>query len=141
MPEDAWDAQIREVDDAEQLQAEMDTLATRFTEVQKNSILENYAFVPAQVKPISYLTSMFLHAGWLHLIGNMWFLWLAGFILADRWGRSIYPIFYLFAGVVASLVHAMFNPATLAPALAASPAVASLMAAFLMPFPTPQTYI
>jgi len=39
------------------------------------------------------LTSMFLHIGWLHLIGNMWFLWLAGFILEDRWGRVIYPIF------------------------------------------------
>jgi membrane associated rhomboid family serine protease len=135
MPEDAWDAQIRQGDDPEQLQAEMDTLATRFTEVQKNSILENYAFVPAQVKPISYLTSMFLHAGWLHLIGNMWFLWLAGFILEDRWGRAIYPVFYLLAGVVASLVHAMFNPESIAPALGASGAVAALMGGFLVRFP------
>ncbi len=135
MPEDAWDAQIRGVDDPEQLQVEMDTLATRFTEVQKTSILDNYAFVPAQVKPISYLTSMFLHAGWLHLIGNMWFLWLAGFILEDRWGRAIYPIFYLLAGVVASLVHALFNPESIAPALGASGAVAALMGGFLVRFP------
>jgi membrane associated rhomboid family serine protease len=133
--EDAWDAQIREVDDSEQLQAEMDTLAQRFAMEEKTSIMENYAFVPAHPKPISYLTSMFLHIGWLHLIGNMWFLWLAGFILEDRWGRVIYPIFYLLAGVVASIFHAMFYPASLAPALGASGAVAALMGGFLVRFP------
>lgn len=134
-PEDGWDAQIRQVDDPEQLQAEMDTLAERFAEVQKSSILENYAFVPAHPKPISYLTSMFLHIGLLHLIGNMWFLWLAGFILEDRWGRAIYPIFYLLAGVGASLFHVMFYPGSLAPTLGASGAVAALMGGFLVRFP------
>ena len=91
--QDAWDARIRRVNDPAELQAEMDSLSQRFAEEEKDSILENYAFVPAHPKPISYLTSMFLHTGWLHLIGNMWFLWLAGFILEDRWGRVIYPIF------------------------------------------------
>jgi membrane associated rhomboid family serine protease len=130
-----WDAENGQEEDAEQLQAEMNTLAERFGEVQKNSILENYAFVPAHPKPISYLTSMFLHIGWLHLIGNMWFLWLAGFILEDRWGRVIYPIFYLFAGVGASLFHVMFYPESLAPTLGASGAVAALMGGFLVRFP------
>ncbi len=134
-PEDAWDAQIREVDDREQLQAEMDALAQHFTEVQRNSILENYAFVPAHPRPASYLTSMFLHTGWIHVIGNMWFLWLAGFVLEDRWGRVIYPIFYILAGVGASLIHALFNPTSLAPALGASGAVAALMGGFLVRFP------
>jgi membrane associated rhomboid family serine protease len=133
--EDAWDAQIREVEDPQELQAEMDTLAQRFTEMQKNSILENYAFVPAHPKPISYLTSMFLHIGWLHLIGNMWFLWLAGFILEDRWGRVIYPIFYVLAGIAASLVHTISNPSSVAAALGASGAVAALMGGFLVRFP------
>ena len=133
--EDAWDLQIREVDDPEQLQAEMDTLAQRFAEDQKNSILENYAFVPAHAKPLAYLTSMFMHIGWFHLIGNMWFLWLAGFILEDRWGRVIYPIFYILAGIIASIFHAMFYPASLAPALGASGAVAALMGGFLVRFP------
>ena len=134
-PEDVWDAQIREVDDPEQLQAEMDTLAQRLAEMQRSSILENYAFVPAHPKPISYLTSIFLHIGWLHLIGNMWFLWLAGFILEDRWGRVIYPVFYILAGVAASLVHAMFNPSSLGPTFGASGAVAALMGGFLVRFP------
>ena len=103
--------------------------------MQNNSIIENYAFVPAHPKPISYLTSMFLHTGWLHLIGNMWFLWLAGFILEDRWGRVIYPIFYVLAGIAASLVHTISNPSSLAAALGASGAVAALMGGFLVRFP------
>lgn len=134
-PEGAWDAQVRDVEAPEELQAEMDKLSARFTEVLNNSILENYAFVPAHPKPISYLTSMFLHIGWLHLIGNMWFLWLAGFILEDRWGRVIYPIFYLLAGIAASLVHTIANPASLGAALGASGAVAALMGGFLVRFP------
>ncbi len=97
--------------------------------------MENYAFVPAHPKPVSYLTSMFLHIGWIHLIGNMWFLWLAGFVLEDRWGRVIYPIFYLLAGIGASLVHAMFYSHSLTPTLGASGAVAALMGGFLVRFP------
>src|SRR5258708_9209228 len=78
---------------------------------------------------------MFLHIGWLHLIGNMWFLWLAGFILEERWGRVIYPIFYLLAGIAASLVHTISDPSSIVPALGASGAVAALMGGFLARFP------
>jgi membrane associated rhomboid family serine protease len=133
--QDAWDARIRRVSDATELQAEMDSLGQRFAEQETSSLLENYAFVPAHPRPLSYLTSMFLHNGWLHLIGNMWFLWLAGFILEDRWGRVIYPIFYLLAGVAASLFHVLFHPGSLAPVLGASGAIAALMGGFLVRFP------
>lgn len=78
---------------------------------------------------------MFLYTGWPHLIGNMWFLWLAGFFLEDRWGRTIYAIFYLLAGVGASVFHVMFYPGSLAPTLGASGAVAALMGGFLVRFP------
>jgi membrane associated rhomboid family serine protease len=134
-PQDAWDAQIRLVEDPEQLQSEMDSLGQRFADIQKNSILENYAFVPAHPKPISILTSMFLHLGWIHLIGNMWFLWLAGFVLEDRWGRVIYPIFYIVAGIGAILFHAMFYPSSIVPTAGASGAIAALMGGFLVRFP------
>jgi membrane associated rhomboid family serine protease len=134
-PEDAWDARIRTVTDPEELQKEMDSLSERFAEEEKRSILDNYGFVPAHPRPITYLTSMFLHTGWLHLIGNMWFLWLAGFVLEDRWGRVIYPVFYIIAGVAASIIHAWFNPGSIAPALGASGAVAALMGGFLVRFP------
>jgi membrane associated rhomboid family serine protease len=133
--EDAWDARIRAISDPEELQAEMDSLAQRFEEQEKSSILDNYGFVPAHARPITYLTSMFLHTGWLHLIGNMWFLWLAGFVLEDRWGRVIYPAFYILAGVAASIIHAWFNPDSIAPAVGASGAVAALMGGFLIRFP------
>lgn len=129
------DGELLAVDERQELQSEMDNLAQRFQEIQKSSILENYGFVPAHAKPISYLTSMFLHLGWFHLIGNMWFLWLAGFILEDRWGRVIYPVFYLLAGFVASIFHAMFYPHSIAAAVGASGAVAALMGGFLVRFP------
>jgi len=125
----------RLLEDPEQLQATMDSLAQRFHETQEKSVLQNYAFVPYNPKPISYLTSMFLHTGWLHLIGNMWFLWLAGFILEENWGRIIYPIFYVLSGIGASLAHAAMYPHSVIPCLGASGAVAALMGGFLMRFP------
>jgi membrane associated rhomboid family serine protease len=134
-PEDAWDARIRQVDDPVELQSEMDTLSTRFEDFQRNTFVARYAFVPAHPTAISYLTCNFLHVGWLHLIGNMWFLWLAGFILEDNWGRAIYTIFYLLAGAVAAQIHAWFNAGSLVPMMGASGAVAALMGAFLVRFP------
>lgn len=133
---DAWDAKIRLMEDPASLQREMDSLAEQFSSMQDRSVLEQYAFTPAHPKARSYLTANFLHGGWLHLIGNMWFLWLAGAILEDTWGRIIYPTFYLVAGAAALQFHAWLNPGSLAPTLGASGAVAALMGAFLIRFPT-----
>ena len=132
---DGWDARIRLIDDQTALQQEMDSLAEQFSSAEQTSVLEQYAFTPAHPKPIAYLTANFLHGGWLHLIGNMWFLWLAGAILEDTWGRLIYPIVYLLAGAAALQFHAWLNPGSLAPTLGASGAVAALMGAFLVRFP------
>ncbi len=134
-PEDVWDAKVRLVEAPAQLQAEMDSLSARFEYLERNDFLAKYAFVPAHPTAIAYFTSMFLHFGWFHLIGNMWFLWLAGFILEDNWGRAIYTIFYLVAGVVATQIHAWFNPGSYVPLLGASGAIAALMGAFLVRFP------
>jgi hypothetical protein len=82
------------------------------------------------------ITANFLHGGWLHLIGNMWFLWLAGAVLEDTWGRLIYPAFYMIAGVLALQVHAMVNVGSMTPTIGASGAIAGLMGAFLVRFPT-----
>src|SRR5258708_7152757 len=59
---------------------------------------------------LTILTSMFLHAGWLHIIGNMWFLWIFGDNIEDYLGHFVYLIFYLLCGVVASLTHILLNP-------------------------------
>lgn len=132
---DAADARYRTTDDVEKLQDEMDSLTLQFHDLTEQSVLLNYGFVPAHKKAIAYLTSMFMHAGWLHLIGNMWFLWLAGFILEENWGRSIYPAFYLLGGIVASQIHALAYPNSIVPCLGASGAIAALMGAFLVRFP------
>jgi membrane associated rhomboid family serine protease len=133
--EDSWDAKIRMMDDQESLQEEMNSLASQYSKVEASSLLEQYAFIPAHPRPASYLTANFLHGGWLHLIGNMWFLWLAGFVLEDTWGRPLYTAFYFVAGAAAMQVHAWTNAGSLTPALGASGAVAGLMGGFLVRFP------
>lgn len=134
-PEDDWDVNIRTVEDAASLQTEMDGLSQKFEDLVRNTLLGRYGFLPAHPTAVSYLTANFLHAGWLHLIGNMWFLWLAGFILEDNWGRAIYSIFYLLAGAVAIQFHGWIYPHSFVPYLGASGAVAALMGAFLVRFP------
>jgi membrane associated rhomboid family serine protease len=131
----AYDARIKMMEDTSKLQDEMDALNAQFVSLSKTSIVEQYAFVPAQPTAISYLTANFLHGGWLHLIGNMWFLWLAGFVLEDVWGRWLYSVFYLIAGVAALQFYAWSNPGSITPTLGASGAVAALMGAFLVRFP------
>ncbi len=134
--QDAWDARMRLEEDQAALQEQMDSLASRYTELESSSIEGKYAFVPGHASATAYLTANFLHGGWLHLIGNMWFLWLAGILLEDTWGRLIYPAFYMIAGALALQVHAMANPGSLTPTIGASGAVAGLMGAFLVRFPT-----
>ncbi len=132
---DGWDARLRLTTDPEALQAQMDSLAADYTKLTAESITERYAFIPAHPKPMTYVTANFLHGGWLHLIGNMWFLWLAGFVLEDVWGRAIYSIFYVVAGAAALQFYAWTNAGSIIPCLGASGAVAALMGAFLIRFP------
>jgi len=132
---DPYDAKLKMIEDPSKLQAEMDSLNIQLVKLSKTSILEQYAFVPAHPTAISYLTANFLHGGWLHLIGNMWFLWLAGFVLEDVWGRWLYSAFYLVAGAAALQFYAWSNPGSITPTLGASGAVAALMGAFLVRFP------
>jgi membrane associated rhomboid family serine protease len=131
----AFDARIKMIDDEQQLQEEMDSLTAQYVKLSSSSIAEQYAFVPAHPNALSYLTANFLHGGWMHLIGNMWFLWLAGFVLEDVWGRWLYTAFYLIAGAAALQFHAWLNPGSITPTLGASGAVAALMGAFLVRFP------
>jgi len=133
--QDGWDARIRLIDSPEVLQKEMDTLSARYEELRSSSVLERYTFVPAHPTWYSYITANFLHGGWLHIIGNMWFLWLAGIVLEDAWGRGLYLLVYLVAGAFALQVHAWFNPGSNIATLGASGAVAALMGAFLVRFP------
>lgn len=133
--EDGWDAKIRLMEEPAQLQAEMVRLEEEYARLRTESLTQRFAFVPAHPTWYSYITANFLHGGWLHLIGNMWFLWLAGFVLEDNWGRWLYSAVYLVAGAAALQFHAWMNPLSTAPTLGASGAVAALMGAFLVRFP------
>lgn len=134
-PIDDWDAKVRSVDDREQLQAEMGSITAEYAKLTASSIEERFAFIPAHPKPIAYLSSNFLHGGWLHLIGNMWFLWLAGFVLEDVWGRPLYLTFYLVAGAAATQLDGWASAGSIVPTLGASGSIAALMGAFLVRFP------
>ena len=113
----------------------MDSLGDEYLRLTASSITERYAFMPAHPKPIAYVTSTFLHVDWWHVIGNMWFLWLAGFVLEDAWGRPLYLLVYLAAGAFACQFDAWANPASIIPSVGASGAIAGLMGAFLVRFP------
>jgi membrane associated rhomboid family serine protease len=88
---------------------------------------------PAALLP--FLTSMFLHGGWLHLIGNMWMLWIFGDNLEDRLGHGRYLVFYLAGGLAAGLVHVFTNHASGVPTLGASGAIAAVMGGYFRFFP------
>ena len=88
---------------------------------------------PAVVMP--FFTSMFLHGGWLHLIGNMWYLWIFGDNVEDRLGHITFLIFYLLSGLGAGIVHTVLNPETVIPSVGASGAIAGVLGGYLISFP------
>jgi membrane associated rhomboid family serine protease len=133
-PEDFWDLQMRDWESA-RCEEEMTLLGGQLSEAQHESVLMRYAFYPSRRSPITFLTANFLHGGWLHLIFNMWFLWLAGTILEDKWGRPLYSAFYLISGAAALMAYGLVYPNGLIPVIGASGAIAALMGAFLVRFP------
>lgn len=84
---------------------------------------------------IPFLSSMFLHGGWIHLIGNMWILWIFGDNVEDRLGRGRFAFLYLVGGVVAALVHIYTNPGSTLPTIGASGAVAAVMGGYFLLYP------
>jgi membrane associated rhomboid family serine protease len=108
--------------------------------------VESFAVVPARLfasgpaavgsvpAAATLLTSMFLHGGWLHIIVNLWTLYIFGPALEDRLGPVRFAILYLLAGVAASLAHAAFNAGSATPTLGASGAIAGVIAAYAVRF-------
>jgi membrane associated rhomboid family serine protease len=109
--------------------------------------VQRFALIPARyfgpyappdqsvVEYLPFLTNMFLHGGFLHLIFNMWTLWLFGPTVEDRLGRARYLAFYLACGLFASLAHTIFNPTSTIPALGASGAISGVLGGFMLMFP------
>jgi len=83
---------------------------------------------------LPFLTSMFLHGSWMHVIGNMWILWLFGDNVEDRMGKLRFLLFYLLGGIVAGITHFIFNLNSNIPVVGASGAVAAVMGAYFLMF-------
>ena len=86
------------------------------------------------------LTSMFLHGSWMHLLGNMWFLWLFGNNVEDSMTRPRYVAFYLLAGIGAALAQVVADPMSEVPMVGASGAISGVMGAYLVLFPRVRVY-
>ena len=94
------------------------------------------ADLPISAVTVPFFTSMFLHGGWLHLIGNMWYLWIFGDNVEDRLGHLTYLLFYLLCGLGAGIVHTLLNYQTVVPAIGASGAIAGVLGAYLVSYPS-----
>ena len=106
-----------------------------------------YALIPARVTlgleqgagPLGALTpfvsSMFLHGGWLHLIGNMWYLWIFGYNVEDVLGPFRYLLFYFLCGIAAGATHVLLSPGSMVPTVGASGAIAGVLAGYASLFP------
>ena len=106
-----------------------------------DAFIMKWAFVPSRflANPVAdfptLFTSMFMHAGWLHLGGNMLYLWIFGDNVEDRFGHLKFLIFYLFCGLTATFVQMAVNPGSDVPNLGASGAIAGVLAAYILMFP------
>lgn len=106
------------------------------------ALIYTYGLVPAQFVNYSgpwagylpFLSSTFLHGSWMHVIGNMWVLWLFGDNVEDKMGRGRFLFFYLLCGLIAGLAHVAYDPASPVPVVGASGAVAGIMGAYFLMF-------
>jgi membrane associated rhomboid family serine protease len=107
--------------------------------VEGEAFVKRWAVIPVRIEHghhwITILTAMFMHAGWLHILGNMVFLWAFGPAIEDAMGRFRYLMFYLMGGVLAMLAQVAGSPGSGIPCLGASGAIAAVMGAFIMLYP------
>ncbi|TET23999.1 MAG: rhomboid family intramembrane serine protease, partial [Candidatus Cloacimonadota bacterium] len=101
-------------------------------EVMMNVDLEPVIFFPVR---LTIITSMFLHGGFAHLIGNMLYLWIFGNNIEDRLGHLRFIIFYVLAGLLASLAQILINPLSTIPQIGASGAISGILGAYLLLYP------
>jgi membrane associated rhomboid family serine protease len=104
-----------------------------------NRFVRTWSAIPFRIThghhTITLLTSMFMHASWMHIIGNMVFLWAFGPAMEDAMGRVRYLVFYLTGGLIAMMAQVLADPISTIPCLGASGAIAAVMGAFIVTFP------
>lgn len=106
-------------------------------------VIDNTAAAPTAWLPTNatFITYAFLHADWMHVLSNMFFLWVFGDNIEDALGHVRYLIFYLVCGVLAAGAHMLFNTGSLAPLVGASGAVAGVMGAYVVLFPHAKLFV
>ncbi len=116
---------------------------------QAEMMIFNYGLVPDQVRLAEvrslyelritllrpFFTNMFLHGGWVHLISNMWILFIFGDNVEDRMGKLRYFVFYILCGILAGFTHFILHRNSPVPAIGASGAISGIMAAYMIMFP------
>jgi membrane associated rhomboid family serine protease len=112
--------------------ATMAQLCAAITTAESAKLDYRFGFIPRRPVAWTLVTHQFLHAGVLHLLLNLWFFWLTGCNLEDRWGKAVFGGFYLLAGVAGALVHWRFTSSPDIPLIGASAAIAGAMGAFLV---------
>lgn len=100
-----------------------------------NAFIGHYGLVPEHFAVANIFTSMFLHGGWLHVLGNMWFLWIFGDNIEDILGHGKFLLFYLLSGIAAAILQVFFNFDSRVPMVGASGAIAGVMGAYMVKFP------
>jgi membrane associated rhomboid family serine protease len=100
-----------------------------------NRFLTVYGVVPAYFSAPTLITSMFLHGSWMHIIGNMWYLWIFGDNVEDRLGHGRFIVFYLLCGIAAALGQVFMDPSSTLPTIGASGAIAGVMGAYFVLYP------
>ena len=97
--------------------------------------LQHYGVVPASFRTPTLVSSMFLHGSWMHVIGNMWYLWIFGDNVEDRMGHGRFLIFYLLCGFAAAFGQMAIDPQSMLPTIGASGAIAGVMGAYFVLYP------
>ena len=106
-----------------------------------DAFIQRWAFVPTRflADPVgdfpTLFTSMFMHAGWVHLLGNMLYLWIFGDNVEDRFGHGLYTVFYILCGLGATFAQLAVSQGSNIPNLGASGAIAGVLGAYIMMFP------
>lgn len=113
-------------------QQKLDQLSQKLKNTRNDVPYRKYGFIPAQKSSIGLVTYMFIHGGWMHLIGNLLLLFLTGPFIEDVWGRPIFAAFYITAGLFSGFMFSLYYPNFTGPLIGASGAIAGLMGAFLI---------
>ena len=111
------------------------------SQTAEENFIYSFGFIPANFSFITIFTSMFLHGGFSHIMGNMWFLWVFGDNVEGVLGHAKYALFYILCGVAATISQLLINPASTIPMVGASGAIAGVLGMYMIRFPKANVHV